>query len=87
MWRQVTLAARGYLDGVAMDLLAEHFGLDWFRISRAREVGPGVPCDLNSRTWGKRDVYLVLYDGFGHLKALVPVESTPMGRPDSSNLV
>lgn len=39
MWKKVTLATRGYLDGLAMVLLSEYFGLDGFRIIRASGDG------------------------------------------------
>lgn len=75
MWKMVTLASRGYLDGFAMELLAEYFGLDGFRIVRAREDGLVVPCDFKGLNLSERDVHLVLFDGYGHFKALVPTEA------------
>lgn len=72
MWRMVTLDPHGYVGNDQMELMAEYFGLDGFRIVRARGDGTLIPCDGNGPLLGKRDVNLVLYDGYGHFKALVP---------------
>lgn len=65
MWRNVMLAPDGYLDKVAMMLLAEHFGLDGFRIVRARKDGLVEPCDFEGKGLSETDLHLVLYDGYG----------------------
>lgn len=77
MWRMVTLAERGYLDGLAMGLLAEYFGLNGLRIVRTNGDGLLLPCDFKGLTLGEGCVRLVMYDGFGHFKALVRVEPPP----------
>lgn len=42
-------------------------------------------CDLKGYrglTLSESDVHLVLYDEYGHFKALVPMETTPLVHPD-----
>ncbi|CAM9581910.1 unnamed protein product [Pylaiella littoralis] len=68
----VTLDPHGYVGQDQMNLLAEYFGLDGFRIVMARGDGTLMPCDGKGPLLGERDVNLVLYDGYGHFKALVP---------------
>lgn len=72
MWRMVTLDPHGYVGNGQMELMAEYFGLDGFRIVRARGDGTLMPCDGNGPLLGERDDNLVLYDGYRHFKALVP---------------
>lgn len=66
MWRVVMLAARGCLDGIALSLPAEYFGLDGFKIVRANRDGLVASCDFKGKTLAEGVVHLVLYDGFGH---------------------
>ncbi|CAM9812390.1 unnamed protein product [Pylaiella littoralis] len=83
MWRMVMLAARGYLDRIAMNLLAEYFGLKGFRIVRPNRDGLLVPCDLKGLTLGEGDVHLAMFDGGGHFKALIR-EETPAQMTESA---
>lgn len=79
MWEKVTLGPHGYLGGFAMGLLAEFFELDGFRIvRREREDEPMVSCNAKDPTLNEKNVHLVLYDGYGHFKALVLMESIPV---------
>lgn len=81
MWEKVTLASYGYLGGFAMELVAEFFRLDGFRIVRAGEDGLVVPCDCKGEALSENDVRLVLFDGCGHFKALVPMEAMSLVSP------
>lgn len=82
MWKMVTLASRGHLDGFAMELLTEYFGLDGFRIVRAREDGLVVPCDYKGLNLSERDVRVVLFDGYGHFKAWLQTEAVSRVSPE-----
>ena len=78
VWEKVTLASNGCLDGRAVWLLAKILGLDGLRIVR-HEDGLLIPCDAGGRSDGDR--HLVLQDGYGNYKALIPLHKIPLVSP------
>lgn len=76
MWELVTLHPTGYLDGRAVWLLAKFLGLHGFRIVK-HEDGHLVPCDAGGPI-SSEECPMVLYDGYGHFKALIPLRRMPL---------
>lgn len=70
MWGRVTLDPTGWLDGRAVGLLAKCLALAGFRIVKS-ENSHSLQCG-GSRSLCE-ECPMVLYDGSGHFKALIPL--------------
>ncbi|CAM9632969.1 unnamed protein product [Ectocarpus sp. 13 AM-2016] len=71
MWELVTLHPTGYLDGRGVWLLAKFLGLLGLRIVK-HEDGHLVPCDAGGPI-SSEECPMLLHEGNGHFKALVPL--------------
>lgn len=76
--RTVALLESGYLGPLAMRLAAEHIGLHGLRVV---VLAGGVLAPVDDQgDLADTDVNLVLYDGYGHFKALLPTASVSPDR-------
>lgn len=76
IWEKVVLCPTGLVDGKAVILMVKVLGLDGLRIVRHSD-SLLVPCDAQGSIFSE-DCPVVLYDGYGHFKALHPLHTVPL---------
>lgn len=76
MWEKVVLYLTGLVDGKAVWLWGKVLGLDGLRIVK-HDDGLLMPCDAQGPL-SSEDCPMVLHDGYGHFKALIPLHGMPL---------
>ncbi|CAN0595774.1 unnamed protein product, partial [Laminaria digitata] len=76
MWEKVVLYLTGLVDGKAVWLSGKVLGLDGLRIVK-HDDGLLMPCDAHGPL-SSEDCPMVLHDGYGHFKALIPLHGMPL---------